>query len=250
VALHFAPTATSRQNLLDKGVPADHIVVTGNTLIDALFLALDRVRAQPPAFFRAAWDDLPLVLITGHRRENHGNGLESICQAIVTLARRFPHTQFIYPVHLNPKVREPVQGLLGTEQLTNIHLPEPLPYLEFVALLDRATLVLTDSGSVQEEAPSLGKPVLVLRETTERPEAVSAGTVRLVGTDCGCIVNETTRLLTDPSAYDAMARAHNPYGDGQAAQRIVNACLAYLDPALARRSVVGNGVYEAGKNGA
>ncbi len=170
----------------------------------------------------------PLVLITGHRRENFGPGLESICQAIVQLSRTFPRTQFVFPVHLNPQVRAPVQRVLGSAAAANVHLLEPLAYLEFVALLSRATLVLTDSGGVQEEAPSLGKPVLVMRDSTERPEGVAAGTMALVGTDTATIVAEVSRLLTDAKAYEAMARCHHPYGDGQAAGRIANICERFL----------------------
>jgi UDP-N-acetylglucosamine 2-epimerase (non-hydrolysing) len=234
-ALHFAPTTTSRDNLLKEGVEAPCILVTGNTVIDALFLALRKVKEErpdipglPPALL-AAWEDCPVVLITGHRRENHGAGFESICRAIAELARLFPRTQFVYPVHLNPNVREPVQRILKNDTFRNIHLIEPLPYLPFIALLDRAAVILTDSGGIQEEAPSLGKPVLVLRGTTERPEALQAGTVKLVGTDYDAIVRETSRLLTDPAAYEAMARAHNPYGDGKATGRIVKACLEFLE---------------------
>jgi UDP-N-acetylglucosamine 2-epimerase (non-hydrolysing) len=215
-ALHFAPTATSRANLLAEGVPYGRIVVTGNTVIDALFLALEKVRKSPPPIpglggrMLASWEGKPVVLITGHRRENHGAGFESICRAVAELARRFPRAQFVHPVHLNPNVREPVGRILGVGRADNVHLIDPLPYLPFVALLARSTVVLTDSGGIQEEAPSLGKPVLVMRDTTERPEAVTAGTVKLVGTDYETIVAETARLLTDPAAYDAMARAHNP----------------------------------------
>ncbi|MCC6417038.1 MAG: UDP-N-acetylglucosamine 2-epimerase (non-hydrolyzing) [Gemmataceae bacterium] len=232
--LHFAPTAASCRNLLAEGVPAGSVVVTGNTVIDALFLALERARAALPtipglpAEVLAAGEGRPLVLITGHRRESHGAGFESICRAVAELARRFPAARFVYPVHLNPKVREPVQRLLGGG-LPNVHLIEPLAYLPFVALMDRATLLLTDSGGIQEEAPSLGKPVLVMRDTTERPEAIEAGTVQLVGTSFDRIVGEVTRLLTDRAAYEAMARAHNPYGDGHAAGRIVAASLAFLE---------------------
>jgi UDP-N-acetylglucosamine 2-epimerase (non-hydrolysing) len=229
--LHFPPTETSRRNLLAEGVPADRIHVTGNTVIDALLLARDRVRARPPALPGLPADLLegrrPLVLITGHRRENFGSGFEAICRAIAELAGRFPDVSFVYPVHLNPNVRAPVQRILGAAG-GNVHLTEPLSYLPFVALMDRATLLLTDSGGIQEEAPSLGKPVLVMRDRTERPEAVEAGTARMVGTDARAIVAETSRLLTDPTAYAAMARAHNPYGDGRAAGRVVDACLRFL----------------------
>jgi UDP-N-acetylglucosamine 2-epimerase (non-hydrolysing) len=236
-ALHFAPTHTSRQNLLQEGTPDDAVLVTGNTGIDALFLALEKVHAMRPLVPglpgslqpRATRNDAPrVVLITGHRRENFGDGFERICHAIATLAVRFPDTHFVYPVHLNPNVREPVTRLLGVPAgnnalLPNVHLLEPLPYLPFVAMLEQAHLILTDSGGIQEEAPSLGKPVLVMRETTERPEGVQAGTVRLVGTDTQGIVDGVARLLTDVRAYDQMARAHNPYGDGHATQRIMAA---------------------------
>lgn len=245
--LHFAPTETARQNLLKEGVKAGMIHVTGNTVIDALFLALEQVKRQPPEvaglpdYLQPTPKSDPgnanvspatprVVLITGHRRENFGDGFEAICGAIAELAARLPEVHFVYPVHLNPNVRRPVQAMLarqGAGAPQNIHLLEPLPYLPFVAMMNRATLVLTDSGGVQEEAPSLGKPVLVMRETTERPEAVEAGTVLLVGTDRGRIVTEVGRLLTDPAAYDRMARAHNPYGDGQATGRILEAMAAF-----------------------
>jgi UDP-N-acetylglucosamine 2-epimerase (non-hydrolysing) len=231
--LHFPPTESARRNLLAEGVPADRVFVTGNTVIDALLLARAKVRARPPALPGLPGDlfherGRPLVLITGHRRESFGPGFESICRAIADLARRFRETRFVYPVHLNPNVRGPVGRILGPLEGDNVHLTEPLSYLPFVALMDRATVLLTDSGGIQEEAPSLGKPVLVMRDTTERPEAVDAGTARLVGTDRDAIVGEVARLLTDPAAYAAMARAHNPYGDGQAAGRVVEACLAFL----------------------
>lgn len=228
-ALHFAPTERARENLLAERVDPETIYVTGNTVIDALRMTIDRVRRRPPRV--PGVEDLfdseqaaPVVLITGHRRENFGGGFESICQAISTLARSFPGTQFVYPVHLNPNVRGPVERILARADLPNVRLIEPLSYEPFVALLARSTLVLTDSGGVQEEAPSLGKPVLVMRETTERPEAVDAGTVKLVGTDQQTIVDEVSRLLSDAGARQAMARAHNPYGDGWAAGRIVAAC--------------------------
>jgi len=238
--LHFAPTEGARQNLLKEGTPGERIFVTGNTAIDALFLALDRVKARPPeipglpAPLATAWDGAPVVLITGHRRESFGPGFETICQACAELAARFPRVQFVYPVHLNPNVREPVRRILGgggSSARGNIHLLEPLPYLSFVALLERATLILTDSGGVQEEAPSLGKPVLVLRETTERPEAVAAGTAKLVGANRELIVRETARLLTEPAYYRSMSRApgKNPFGDGHAAERIVAACRTFLE---------------------
>jgi len=233
--LHFAPTETSRQNLLKEGVAPGSIFVTGNTVIDALLLAVEQVRAHPPAipelpaFLQPGTPEKSprMVLITGHRRENFGGGFESICAAIADLATRFPDVQFVYPVHLNPNVREPVQRILGTAQAKNVHLIPPQSYLPFVGLLARASVILTDSGGVQEEAPSLGKPVLVMRDTTERPEAVDAGTVRLVGTDRPKIVAEVARLLMDPEAYAAMSRAHNPYGDGHSSHRIVEACVAF-----------------------
>jgi len=226
--LHFAPTATSRANLLREGIDDRHIVVTGNTVIDALLMAVDRLRREPvtvPGLDESLLTGgAPLVLITGHRRENFGAGFESICSSIAALADAHPTTHFVYPVHLNPNVREPVERLLSSgQERRNVHLIEPLPYLPFVALMNRATLILTDSGGVQEEAPSLGKPVLVMRETTERPEAVDAGTVRLVGSDRTRIVAEVTRLLTDDDERRRMSEAHNPYGDGRSAARIVDA---------------------------
>ena len=237
--LHFAPTEWARNNLLRENVPPERVHVTGNTGIDALFLVRDRVLNAVNSWKSANRSagglantalapveatlqkiaDRRMVLITGHRRENFGPGFEAICHAIRELAQRFPDVSFVYPVHLNPNVQEPVHRLLGA--YPNIHLLGPLPYLPFLALMDRAHLILTDSGGVQEEAPSLGKPVLVLRSATERPEGVSAGTVRLVGTDAAAIQQETARLLTDSDAYAAMARAVNPYGDGQACKRIV-----------------------------
>jgi UDP-N-acetylglucosamine 2-epimerase (non-hydrolysing) len=237
-ALHFAPTETNRQNLLAEGVCPDRIHVTGNTVIDALLLARDRTRAAPPtiagldARLLAEASSRRIVLITGHRRESFGEGFVTICRAIRELADRFPDVEFIYPVHLNPKVRTVVHGMLsaghnGQCGLPNVHLIEPLTYLSFVALMDAATLILTDSGGVQEEAPTLGKPVLVMRDTTERPEAVEAGTVKLVGTKTDDIVDTAAGLLTDPSAYGAMARAINPYGDGKATARIVDALLRW-----------------------
>lgn len=224
--LHFAPTTTSRDNLLKEGVDSARIHVTGNTVIDALLIARERVLAAPPAVpgldEGLVGGDRPLVLITGHRRENFGEGFRSFCRAIARLAARFDDHTFVYPVHLNPNVQAPVHELLA--DLANVQLIAPLPYLPFIRMLDRATLILTDSGGVQEEAPSLGKPVLVTRDTTERPEAVIAGTVKLVGTDEERIVAEATELLENPAAYEAMARAMNPYGDGLAAGRIVEAC--------------------------
>jgi UDP-N-acetylglucosamine 2-epimerase (non-hydrolysing) len=234
--LHFAPTELNKQNLLKERIAPERIFVTGNTVIDALFLARDIVKANPPSI-----SGLPdtfvrngaprMVLITGHRRESFGPGFEAICKAIAELARRFPEIAFVYPVHLNPNVRKPVNQILRGAGAGNVHLIEPLPYLPFVAMMNRATVILTDSGGVQEEAPSLGKPVLVMRDTTERPEAVIAGTVKLVGTDEAKIVEEASRLLTDKAAHETMARAHNPYGDGKATGRILTACAEFLHAA-------------------
>jgi len=222
---HFAPTEWARGNLLQEGIAPDRVFVTGNTVLDALRLTLATVRRDAlhfpglPAPLFSAERERPLVLITGHRRENFGAGFEAICDAVVRLSEAFPETVFVYPVHLNPQVQGPVRARLGGRR--NIYLIEPLAYAEFVVLMERSTLVLTDSGGVQEEAPSLGKPVLVMRETTERPEAVEAGTARLVGTDPECIFGAVSELLNDPTAYDKMARATNPYGDGHACERIV-----------------------------
>jgi UDP-N-acetylglucosamine 2-epimerase (non-hydrolysing) len=224
--LHLAATELNRDNLIREGVPERSIFVTGNPVIDALMMALAKARANPPevpGVPSEIWRQRSYVLITGHRRESFGPGFESICRAIAELAHRFPQIHFIYPVHLNPNVREPVQRILGPAG-GNIWLTEPAAYLPFVALMERSTLLLTDSGGIQEEGPTLGKPVIVMRETTERPEGVQAGTALLVGTDCGRIVRETGRLLSDQSAYQAMCKAHNPFGDGKASARIVAAC--------------------------
>lgn len=221
--LHFAPTEQSMRNLVAENIPADTVHVTGNTVIDALLTVAARLdtdrslESQLAAQFPFLSRDKRLILITGHRRENFGQGFEQVCQAIQKIAAR-EDTEVVYPVHLNPNVQEPVRRILSGHD--NIHLIDPLEYLPFVYLMSRSHLIITDSGGVQEEAPSLGKPVLVMRDTTERPEAVEAGTVRLVGTDAAKIVAEATRLLEIPSEYQAMARAHNPYGDGQASQRI------------------------------
>lgn len=238
-SLHFAPTEESAENLIREGICRERIEVTGNTVIDALFLALAKVRAAPPVIPGLPENLLPsatsgattrrIVLITGHRRENIGDGFEAICAGIAELARRFPEVHFVYPVHLNPRVKEPVMRILGGgESNGNVHLIPPLSYLQFICLLDGCCLALTDSGGVQEEAPSLGKPVLVMRDTTERPEAVKAGTVKLVGTKTELIVGETAKLLEDAAAYAVMSRAHNPYGDGHAAERIIRRCLDFL----------------------
>lgn len=221
---HFAPTQSTRENLLHENVPSENIFVTGNTVVDALFLACDKIDQNPTlsAQFRqqfAFLGDKKVVLITGHRRENFGQGFENICQAIARLAETHPDVQFVYPVHLNPNVREPVNRLLQNKN--NVHLIEPLDYLAFVYLMRQSYLILTDSGGIQEEAPSLGKPVLVMRNTTERPEAVAAGTVKLVGTDQKTIVDNVNELLNNPASYDKMAAAHNPYGDGTAVKQIL-----------------------------
>jgi UDP-N-acetylglucosamine 2-epimerase (non-hydrolysing) len=230
-AHHFAPTATARANLLKEGIAAERITVTGNTVIDALRIAVERNRRNPPAIpglpSEATRAGRRLVLITGHRRESFGEGLESICAAIRDLAEAFPEVAFVYPVHLNPNVRGPVFRLLGN--LQNVFQIEPLEYLPFVRLMELATLCLTDSGGVQEEAPSLAKPVLVMRTTTERPEVIEAGGAKLVGTVRERIFEEVTRLLTDPVAYAEMARGANPYGDGTAARQIVALCEQLLD---------------------
>jgi len=221
--LHFAPTEESRQNLLNEGVAVNTIHVTGNTVIDALLSVSQRIdtdtalNGELAARFPFLDADKRLVLVTGHRRENFGTGFEAMCQALKAIASQ-PRVQVVYPVHLNPQVQEPVRRILGN--VDNVHLIEPLDYLPFVYLMKRSHIILTDSGGVQEEAPSLGKPVLVMRDTTERPEAVAAGTVHLVGTDTHRIVSETLQLLNDPTAYQRMAFAHNPYGDGTACQQI------------------------------
>lgn len=225
---HFPPTDGAAQHLIREGISTDRILVTGNTVIDALLWVRERISAAQDARIDALRAQIPalqgdqdMILITGHRRESFGAGFESLCSAIAELAQSNTTWRFVYPVHLNPNVREPVNRLLGS--LPNVDLIEPQEYAPFVWLMDRARFILTDSGGVQEEAPSLGKPVLVMREKTERPEAVEAGTVRLVGTDRTRIVSEAQRLIDDPEHYNSMSRAHNPYGDGQACQRIVDA---------------------------
>lgn len=224
-SMHFAPTQTSRQNLLNEGVAAERIHVTGNTVIDALLGVVEKLR-DPRSPLRSRLDQqfsfLPtgqrMVLVTGHRRENFGDGLERICQALTETAARFPTVTFVYPVHLNPNVQEPVRRLLAG--IRNVHLIKPQDYLPFVYLMTRAYLILTDSGGIQEEAPALGKPVLVMRDTTERPEAVDAGTVRLVGTEVATIAHHLKELLSNETLYRKMSNAHNPYGDGNACKRI------------------------------
>ncbi len=222
--LHFAPTNVSRENLLREGCDDMNIFVTGNTVIDALLTIVAKLESEPMLRKRFENEfkflnlDRKLVLVTGHRRESFGGGFERICKALVELAREFPDVEIVYPVHLNPNVREPVRRLLS--DILNVHLIEPLDYLPFVYLMNQAHIILTDSGGIQEEAPSLGKPVLVMRDTTERPEAVEAGTVRLVGTDSEKIFEALSELLSDQKAYERMSFAHNPYGDGKSAQRI------------------------------
>ena len=222
----FAPTPLSRQNLLNEGVPEERITVTGNTVIDALHWVVENVLAQgyvpkDPSVAALLQDDKRKVLITGHRRENFGEGFISMCTAIRDLARKYPEVDFVYPMHLNPNVRKPIREVFGDHPAENLHFIEPLDYLDFVCLMSRSYIVLTDSGGIQEEAPGLGKPVLVMRDTTERPEALEAGTVKLVGTDYDRIVLEVSSLLDDPAVYDSMSHAVNPYGDGKACPRIV-----------------------------
>lgn len=233
---HFAPTALSRQNLLQENVDDANITVTGNTVIDALYWVVDRIKndrsldAELEEVLRHAGYDVnrladgrPLVLITGHRRENFGDGFINMCTAIKQLTERYPNVDFVYPMHLNPNVRRPIHEVFGDDlsNLGNMHFIEPLEYLSFVYLMEKSTIVLTDSGGIQEEAPGLGKPVLVMRDTTERPEALEAGTVKLVGTDREKIFNEVSTLLDDATAYARMSQAVNPYGDGLACSRIV-----------------------------
>lgn len=230
--LHFAPTEAARANLLREGVDPASIHVTGNTVIDALLAVTQRLQASPElktgfdqqfAFLDA---NKKLILVTGHRRENFGEGFQNICQALADIACSAPDVEVLYPVHLNPNVRQPVADILAARKLSNVHLIDPVDYLPFVYLMNRAYLIITDSGGVQEEAPSLGKPVLVMRDTTERPEAVAAGTVKLVGTSRELIVKECLNLLHNAADYQRMSQAHNPYGDGQAAQRIVQTVLS------------------------
>ena len=245
---NFAPTPLSKQNLVDEGVDESSITVTGNTVIDALNMVVNKIKSDRNlqndirdtllqsglpermvhAFFQPPTSNRRLVLITGHRRENFGDGFLHICQAIKTLAEKYPDVDFVYPMHLNPNVRKPIKEIFGDwvsnrqSSNSNLYFIEPLEYLPFVFLMEQSTLVLTDSGGIQEEAPGLGKPVLVMRNTTERPEAVEAGTVKLVGTNYDLIVSEVSKLLDDPAYYNAMAQATNPYGDGMACKRIIN----------------------------
>lgn len=233
---HFSPTALSRSNLMQEGVDEEKIRITGNTVIDALYHVVATIREDPTLrkqldteLMSAGYETTPpteqssrkLVLITGHRRENFGDGFIQICRAIKTLAERYTKVDFVYPMHLNPNVRKPIHEVFGGTHLPNLFFIEPLEYLPFVYLMEKSALILTDSGGIQEEAPGLGKPVLVMRDTTERPEALDAGTVKLVGANYDRIVNEVSRLLDDNVYYNRMSQAVNPYGDGTASQRIV-----------------------------
>ena len=233
---HFAPTPLSKQNLLMENVKEEQITVTGNTVIDALYMVVDKIKrdkaldAELENVLKQAGYDVnrladgkKLVLITGHRRENFGDGFISMCKAIQTLTKKYPDVDFVYPMHLNPNVRKPIHEVFGNDlsSLGNMFFIEPLEYLSFVYLMEKSNIVLTDSGGIQEEAPGLGKPVLVMRDTTERPEALEAGTVRLVGTDFDKIVNEVSALLEDREYYERMSKAVNPYGDGKACERII-----------------------------
>lgn len=235
-SLHFAPTPLSKQNLLWEGISAEKIAVTGNTVIDALYYVVDQIKSKEgmrrqltAELHNAGYDTArlteqngrKLVLITGHRRENFGEGFIAICKAIKTLAGKYPDVDFVYPMHLNPNVRKPIHEVFGESHLPNLFFIEPLEYLPFVYMMELSTVVLTDSGGIQEEAPGLGKPVLVMRDTTERPEALDAGTVKLVGTDFVRIVDEVSRLIEDKNYYAQMSLSVNPYGDGQACRRIV-----------------------------
>jgi len=234
---HFSPTQLSRQNLLDEGIPEEKITVTGNTVIDALHIIVNRLNKEA-SFAQSAASNLlkagydvkriedgkrRLVLITGHRRENFGDGFLHMCSAIKDLTERYPEVDFVYPMHLNPNVRRPIHQVFGEniQNLGNMYFIEPLEYVEFIYLMEKSTLVLTDSGGIQEEAPGLAKPVLVMRDTTERPEAITAGTVKLVGTNYQAIVNSVSELLDDAAAYHQMSHAVNPYGDGKACERII-----------------------------
>lgn len=235
---HFAPTPLAQENLLKENILPQHITVTGNTVIDALYAVVEKIQQDrslsgqlTERLQAAGYDPLRigqgrrLVLITGHRRENFGEGFRNICRAIKTLSEKYPEVDFVYPMHLNPNVRRPIVEVFGQQHGANLFFIEPLEYLEFVFLMEKSTLVLTDSGGIQEEAPGLGKPVLVMRDTTERPEALAAGTVRLVGTDYDRITGEVSRLLDDKTYYESMSRAVNPYGDGLACGRIVQTFL-------------------------
>ena len=220
---HFAPTKTSKENLLKENISENSILVTGNTVIDALLQSVDKVNQNPSKMINdlePIIQDKELILVTGHRRENHGEGFERICKALKRIAQEDEDRIIIYPVHLNPKIQEPVKRILSG--ISNILLIEPLAYQDFLWLMNRSKIIITDSGGVQEEAPSLGKPVLVMRDTTERPEAVAAGTVLLVGTDEDLIVSSAINLLNNKKSFEEMSKLHNPYGDGLASKRIVD----------------------------
>ena len=231
---HFAPTQTSKENLLKENVKDKNIAIMGNTVIDALFLALNKIKSNPdleakiidtvqsqfPKNSKFNIKDSKFILVTGHRRENFGQGFINICESLKTLAQNNPDIEIVYPVHLNPNVQKPVNEILSNTP--NVHLIEPQQYEAFIYMMEKSYFIITDSGGVQEEAPSLGKPVLVMRDTTERPEALEAGTVKLVGTDSTQIINESQKLLEDQNTYDAMSKASNPYGDGTACQKIVD----------------------------
>lgn len=233
---HFAPTSLSKDNLLQEGISGEQIIVTGNTVIDALYMVVEKIKndgilsCELEKVLKASGYDIgrlsdgrKLVLITGHRRENFGDGFISMCKAIKSLSEKYPEVDFVYPMHLNPNVRKPIYEVFGESQRANLFFIEPLEYLSFVYLMEKSAIVLTDSGGIQEEAPGLGKPVLVMRDTTERPEALEAGTVKLVGTDYDKIVNEVSGLLDSQEYYEKMSKAINPYGDGKACSRIVKA---------------------------
>lgn len=239
-AYNFSPTPLSRQNLLDEGIKEDSITVTGNTVIDALYMVVDKIKNNPELddelkglLINAGYDverlsgGKKLVLITGHRRENFGDGFINMCSAIKDLTQKYQDVDFVYPMHLNPNVRKPIHEVFGEDlsNLGNMFFIEPLEYLSFVYLMEKSTIVLTDSGGIQEEAPGLGKPVLVMRDTTERPEALEAGTVKLVGTNYDKIVSEVSALIDDNEYYNKMSQAVNPYGDGLACERIFNSLL-------------------------
>jgi UDP-N-acetylglucosamine 2-epimerase (non-hydrolysing) len=226
---HFAPTTTSQDNLLRENKDPKNIIVTGNTVIDALFLALDKIEKNETLKNQIVekinteyklYDDKKIILVTGHRRENHGQGFINICEALKTIAINNPDIDIVYPVHLNPNVQKPVNEILSNT--ANVYLINPLQYESFIYLMNKSYFIITDSGGVQEEAPSLGKPVLVMRDTTERPEALEAGTVKLVGTNTNLIIEEAQKLLDNEEEYNTMSKAHNPYGDGKASQRIVD----------------------------
>ena len=233
---HFAPTSLSKDNLLQEGISGEQIIVTGNTVIDALYMVVEKIKndgilsCELEKVLKASGYDISrlsdgrkLVLITGHRRENFGDGFIYMCKAIKSLSEKYPEVDFVYPMHLNPNVRKPIHEVFGESQRANLFFIEPLEYLSFVYLMEKSAIVLTDSGGIQEEAPGLGKPVLVMRDTTERPEALEAGTVKLVGTDYDKIVNEVSGLLDSQEYYEKMSKAINPYGDGKACSRIVKA---------------------------